>query len=282
MEAAVTSRRTMTRVTTRTRIMMRTMMRIVLLPVMRSMMRMKIMTRTMMRMRTIMTSLTPGMKRKKMKRKMNMGAVDTTVAVRAEAAQTGVHPVGAEGLPAVVEAHPAVASPGVALRIVVALPGAVTGGALPPWTATRYGALPAKAAGPIMKKEGPMDMMKAGAVRAEALPVAAAIGIITTAVPPGAALRIAGALPATVIRPGIPRDISPAAADAPVTAAVQAAAGTLAAVDVPAAAVDAPVAAAAAPAEGRSGARFFHTYRQIEPVKTLFVCFSNINKSTLP
>lgn len=244
---------------------------------------MKIMTRTMMRMRTIMTSLTPGMKRKKMKRKMNMGAVDTTVAVRAEAAQTGVHPVGAEGLPAVVEAHPAVASPGVALRIVVALPGAVTGGALPPWTATRYGALPAKAAGPIMKKEGPMDMMKAGAVRAEALPVAAAIGIITTAVPPGAALRIAGALPATVIRPGIPRDISPAAADAPVTAAVQAAAaGTLAAVDVPAAAVDAPVAAAAAPAEGRSGARFFHTYRQIEPVKTLFVCFSNINKSTLP
>lgn len=206
-----------------------------------------------------------------------VAAANTTVAVRtrvmspAEAVRAEVLPVAA--LPA--EAHP----------------GAVTGGALPPWIATRYGVLPAKAAGPIMKKEVPMDMTKAGAGRAAAHPVAAAIGIVTgaalrpeavqaealpvAAAPPGAR-RIAEARPATAIRPGIPRGISPAAAGAQDTAAVRAAAA-----GARVAAVDVPV-ATAAPGEGRAGARFFHTCRQIEPVKTLFVCSLNINKSTLP
>jgi hypothetical protein len=261
MEAAVTRRRTMTRITTR--IMMRTKKRMIVLPpATRSTMRMKITMRITMKTRTRrnMISPIPGMKRKRMKimrKRKKMAGVITVAVLRAAAVPTEalpaeVHPAGTGGLP------------------VAAAAAVVTDGVLLPWIATGSARSPAKADALIMKKEAPSDMMNAGADQAAAdVPVEA---VAPAAVLPGAVqaeahpAEAAAVLPAGAATRGNPvtqEGNSPAVADAQAMAAVRA---TAADVQV----------AAAAPAEGNPSHDFFHKYKQIGLVNALFVCFLTI------
>jgi hypothetical protein len=274
MEAAVTRRRTMTRITTRTRIMMMIMMRKVLLPATRSM-KMTTTMRIMTRMRTKMTSMTsliPGMRRRKMRKTAGVITADApAAAVPIEVhpagagdppapAEAGAPPEGAEALPAEAEVPPVEAA-------------TATGAVLLPWTATRYGASPAKEVAPTMKKEGPTDMMKAEAVQAvaDARPVAAAAAVHLPEAVRAEVLPAAADLRAEAEIQGNPVtrvDSLPAAADGQAMAAVPVAA-------VPATA-DAPPVAAAAPAGGKEKDPS-HKHKQIEPINALFVCSSNIH-----
>jgi hypothetical protein len=297
----VTSRRIMTRITMRrmTTSMMRT---ISPPPVTKIMTRMKIMMRTMTRMRTrrITTSLIPVTKRKKMRMRKNTAAGGATVAgkMRVTSLPAGGVRVRAAGATRE-DVHPATGN----LPVAVAT---MTGVVLLPWTVSRSVVLPAKADGLIMKKEGIMDMMKAGAGPAAAVPVPPT-GVVQAAVLPAEAVpaevhpaAAAQALPAeavTPVSPAMPAVSSPAVADARVMAAAPGAAAAVPALPAEAAVPVSPVipadalpaadvlpvaaaqAAAAVPAAGKPHDSF-HNNKQIGPARLYLFVFQTFFKSS--